>query len=82
MLAVALGLYTALLIVPILCLVVIEDVHPTIAPIIDQVLGADSLNDPAGLAVLLILIALMLPAAMLAVRLVGRRRAEIGRAHV
>ena len=74
-LAVALGLYTALLIVPILCLVVIEDVHPTIAPIIDQVLGADSLNDPAGLAVLLILIALMLPAAMLAVRLVGRRRA-------
>lgn len=74
-LAVALVLYAVLLVVPMLCLVVVEDAHPAIAPIADQVLGADSLNDPAGLAVLLLLIAAMLPAALLAVRLAGRRRA-------
>ena len=49
-LAVALVLYAVLLVVPMLCLVVVEDANPAIAPIADQVLGADSLNDPAGLA--------------------------------
>ena len=71
----ALVLYAGLLIVPILSLVVLADLHPTVGPTLDQVLKIDTLNDPVGLAGLLILITLMLPATMLAVRLVGRRRA-------
>ena len=69
----ALALYVALLAAPMLALVTIAAVHPPAEPLFDRLLGADSFNTPAGLTVGLSMISLLLPAGLLAVRLVGRR---------
>lgn len=71
----ALALYAALLIMPILALVVIAGIYPMAEPTLDQVLSIDGFDNPVGLAGGLVMIAVMLPAATLAVRLVGRRSA-------
>lgn len=70
----ALVLYIALVVAPMLAMVIIADVHPPTAPVVDQLLTMESFNNPAGLAVGLLMVVLLLPACMLAVRLVGRRR--------
>ena len=69
----ALALYVALLAAPTLALVTIAAVHPPAESLFDGLLGADSFNTPAGLTVGLSMISLLLPAGLLAVRLVGRR---------
>lgn len=74
MLLTALVLYIALVVTPMLAMVIIADVHPPTAPVVDQLLTMESFNNPAGLAVGLLMVVLLLPASMLAVRLVGRRR--------
>ena len=69
------ALFLALLVAPMLALIIIADLHPSIEPAVDQVLNFESVNNPTGLTVGLLMIILMLPASLLAVRLVGRRRA-------
>lgn len=73
-LATALAFYAVLVVSMFAALTITALAVPAWQPALDRAMSAESMNNPGSLGVMLLLIALMLPATMLATRVVGRRR--------
>lgn len=67
--------YLALVLLPLILLVVWGMSDPRVVDEMNRISNGENLNDPYVLAAMLFMIALLLPASLLAVRLVGRRPA-------